>query len=186
MRTLSVLFILAFLSSCKHESDNTDNTVIIGDSNRNYTIIKPDPPILVTKSHPDSLDLNSDGIFEIMFIISPIQTVTGIGSKTEITIKNKLQILLSEMNLPDTLSIKFVLSRDSIWSDLDSELPGIDPFTILLQSYACYSYLHCVGWGNFRNTSGKYLGYRIEEKFGWILVDSSTDLLKIKEYTVVK
>lgn len=185
MRTLSVLFILAFLSSCKHESDNTDNTIIIGDSNRNYTIIKPDPPILVTESHPDSLDLNSDGIFEITFIISPIPTVTGIGSKTEIKIKNKLQIRLSGVNSPDTLGIKTVLKGDSVWSDLDQQMPGIDPFTILIQSYACYSYFHCVGWGNFRNTSGKYLGYRIEQKFGWIKVDSFTAALTIKEYTVL-
>lgn len=99
---------------------------------------------------------------------------------------NKLQILLSGMNLPDTLSIKSVLNRDSIWSGLDSQLPGIDPFTLLIQSYACYSYFHCVGWGYFLNISGKYIGYKIEEKFGWILVDSNTDQLKIKEYTVFK
>ncbi len=179
MRTLSFLLGLSMLVSCSHESDNVDNEVIIGDSSSNYVIIKPDPAISITASHSDSLDLNSDGIFEIRFSISPINTVTGIGSKTEITTRNKLQILLSGMNLPDTLSIKSVLTRDSIWS-------GIDPFTILLQSYACYSYFHCVGWGNFRNISGKYIGYKLGEKFGWILVDSSTSELKIREYTVLR
>ena len=179
MKALSVLLALVFLSSCKHESNDNDNTVIIGDSNRNYTIIKPEPPLLVTESHPDSLDLNSDGIFEIKFSITPIPTITGIGEKTEITTKNKLQILLSEMNLPDTLSIKSVLNRDSIWS-------GTDPITILLQSYACYSYFHCLGWGYFLNTSGKYMGYKLGDKFGWILVNSSSSQLMIKEYTVLR
>lgn len=179
MKALSVLFVLAFLSSCNHESADNDNTVIIGDSNRNYTIIKPNPPLLVTESHPDSLDLNLDGIFEIRFSIAPIPTITGIGAKTEITTTNKLQILLSEMDLTDTLSIKTALTRDLMWS-------GIDQFTILLQSYACYSYFHCVGWGNFLNISGKYIGYKLGNKFGWILVDSSTSELKIREYTVLK
>lgn len=182
MRTLSVLFILAFLSSCKHESDNTDNTIIIGDSNRNYTIIKPDPPILVTESHPDSLDLNSDGIFEITFIISPIRTSTAEpGSKTEIYTKNNLQILLSRLHYEDadTLSAKTVLNKDIYWSDSTS----YGTFTLL--SYACYTYTHCLGSGNFKNVYGKYIGFKLDNKFGWIKVDSFTAALTIKEYTVL-
>ena len=181
MRILSFLFGLAILFSCSHKSENIDNSVIIGDSHRNYTIIKPDPAIVVTISHEDSLDLNSDGISELRFAISPIHTVTEIGSETKIYTKNKLQILLSGINSPDALNIKAVLNNDSAWSD-----PYSDHLSFLLQSYACYSYDHCLGWGNFLNTSGKYFGYKLGEKFGWILVDSSASELKIKEYTILR
>jgi len=187
MKFFSVLFILSILFSCNHESENGNNTVIIGESSKNYTIIKPNPEILISKSHGDSLDLNSDGIFEIKFILSPIQTSTVPGAKTEITTKNKLQILLSQINeFPDTLSINAILKSDSNWSGLEPDWTGSESFTYLLQSYACYTYFHCQSWGNFRNVSGKYIGYKLEENFGWILVDNTTDELKIKEYSVLK
>jgi hypothetical protein len=188
MKTLSVFLVLALLSSCKHESVHTDNTVIIGDSNRNYTIIKPDPEILITATHQDSLDLNSDGIFEIKFVISPIQTSTVPGSKTEIITNNQLQILLSynQYEDPDTLSFQSILKNDLHWSDIETELSENVFHLFSLRSYACYTYMHCLGSGNFENVYGKYIGYKIEEKFGWILVDSYTSELKIKEYTVLK
>jgi len=184
MRAFSIIFIPLFILSCKPESNNL---IIIGDNNKTYDIIKPDPVILISKSHQDSLDLNSDGIFEIKFIITPIPTSTVPGSKTEISTKNKLQILLSvENEYPDTLSINAVLNSDSNWSGLDPDWTGNESFTFLLQSYACYTYFHCVGWGNFRNVNGQYVGYKIGENFGWILVDSSQGELKIREYTVLK
>jgi hypothetical protein len=186
MRTLSFLFGLSMLFSCNHENDNVDNKVIIGNSSSDYAIIKPDPAISITASHSDSLDLNSDGTYEIKFIIKPINTVTGIGSETNIYTRNKLQILLSGVNLPYALSINDVLNNDSIWSDLDSDQHNPDCFKFLLQSYACYSYYHCLDDGNFQNISGKYIGYKLGEKFGWILVDSSTSELKIKEYSVLR
>jgi hypothetical protein len=187
VRAFSIIFILSILFSCNQENENSDSTIIIGESNKNYDIIRPNPEIVISKSHQDSLDLNSDGIFEIKFIISPIPTSTVPGSKTEISAKNKLQILLSVINeYPDTLSIKSVLNSDSNWSGLNPDWTGSESFTFLLQSYACYTYFHCVGWGNFRNSNGKYVGYKIGEKFGWILVDSSQGELKISEYTVLK
>ena len=165
MRTLSFLFVLSFLFSCKHESDTTviNNTVVIGNSSKNYTIIKLNPGILINESHQDSLDLNSDGIFEIKFIISPIRTSTAEpGSKTEIYTKNNLQILLSRLYYedPDTLSAKTVLNKDIYWSDSTS----YGTFTLL--SYACYTYTHCLGSGNFKNVYGKYIGFKIDNKFG--------------------
>jgi len=184
MKTISIGFILLFILSCKPESNNL---VIVGENHKNYTIIKPEPVMLITTSQQDSLDLNSDGIFEIKFVMSPITTMTVPGSKTEIFAKNKLQILLSDKNeYPDTLNIKSVLDRNSNWSDPDSDWMNNEISTHLLQSYACYTYFHCVGWANFRNANNKYIGYKIGEKFGWILVDCSTVQLKIKEYTVLK
>ena len=184
MRTISIILILLFILSCKTESNNL---IITGENNKTYIIIKPDPVILISKSHQDSLDINSDGIFELKFIITPIPTSTVPGSKTEISAKNQLQILLSvENEYPDTLSMNAVLNSDSYWSGLDTDWTESESITFLLRSYACYTYFHCQGWGNFRNVNDKYIGYKIGEKFGWILVDSSQDQFKIKEYTVLK
>jgi len=92
-----------------------------------------------------------------------------------------LQILLSRLYYedPDTLSAKLLLKTDSHWSDSNSS----GTFTLL--SYACYTYSHCLGSGNFKNVDGKYIGFKLENKFGWIKVDSFTTVLTIKEYTVL-
>ena len=159
MRTLSFLFVLLMICSCKHISDSTlPKTVIIGEKSQGYTIIKPNPAILISESHPDSLDLNSDGVFEIKFMISPIQTSTIPGSSTDIKTKNNLQILLSGLYYedPDTLRAKSVLKTDSHWSDSNSS----GTFTLL--SYACYTYSHCLGSGNFKNVNGKYIGFKLD------------------------
>lgn len=182
MRTLSFLFVLLMICSCKHVNDSIlSKDVIIGENSQGYTIIKPDPAILISESHPDSLDLNSDGVFEIKFMISPIQTSTVPGSRTDIITKNNLQILLSRLYYedPDTLSAKSLLNNDSYWSDSNSS----GTFTLL--NYACYTYSHCLGSGNFKNVDGKYIGFKLENKFGWIKVDSYTAVLTIKEYTVL-
>jgi hypothetical protein len=191
MKTISMLFFLLFLVSCKPEkeiSDNTviNNTVIIGVIEPYHSLFKPIPEIRLSVKSQDSLDLNSDGIFEIIFIISPIPTKTGIGSETNISTKNELQILLSGANYPAALNVNSVLNNDSTWSVSESERIGAIADKLLLESYACYSYFHCLGWGNFQNVNGKYLGFRMADKFGWIMVDCSKGKLVIKEYTVLK
>ena len=56
---------------------------------------------------------------------------------------------------------------------------------LTLLSYACYTYSHCLGSGNFKNVDGKYIGFKLENKFGWIKVESYTATLTILEYTVL-
>lgn len=188
MKAVSVLFIFLFLFSCTHENENNDYAVRIGESSKYYTIIKPSPIIVVTESHQDSIDLNSDGIFEIKFKLSTIPTSSVPGSKTEIITNNQLQILLSDKNFedPDTLNLHSNLKIDLHWSENRSELSENEFHLFTLRSYACYSYEHCLSTGNFDNVYDKYIGYKLGEKFGWILVDSRTSELKIKEYTVLK
>lgn len=188
MKAFSALVIISFLFSCTPETENGDHSIIIGESSKYYTIIQPSPAISVTASHQDSLDLNSDGIFEIRFSIEPIQTSTEPGSKSIISTKNKLQILLSDLSFrdPDTLKINTLLKLDSNWSEPDANWSVDKIYDFTLRSYACYTTNHCLSYGNFGNVSGKYIGYKIGESFGWILVDSYTSELKIKEYTVLK
>ena len=188
MKALPLMFILSVLFSCTPETENGGHSAIIGESSKNYTIIQPNPAISVTTSHQDSLDLNSDGIFEIRFSIAPIQTSTEPGSKSIISTKNKLQILLSELSFrdPDTLNIDTPLKSDSNWSEPDPNWSERVYYNFTLRSYACYTSNHCLRFGNFDNVSGKYIGYKIGDSYGWILIDSFTSELKIKEYTVVQ
>lgn len=184
MKTLSVLLVLAFLASCKHRSYNPEiiknNIVVTGDNNPNYTIIKPNPEILISMPGKDSLDLNSDGRFDIIFTKSIIPTMTKIGSGTFIHTRNNVQILLNDIyNNPDTLNVKTVLNFRAHWSDKNYQY-------YVLYSYACYSYFHCLRDGNFGQVSGKYIGFKMDREFGWILIDNTSDLMKIKEYTVVQ
>ncbi len=188
MKALSILLIVSFLFSCAPETENQDHSVIIGEISKNYAIIKPNPVLVITASHQDSLDLNADGIFEIRFTIAPIQTSTVPGSKTIISTKNKLQILLSDLQFkdPDTLSISMKLDSDSNWSEPDPNWSAGTTYNFTLRSYACYTSNHCLSHGNFESVTWKYIGYKIGESFGWILVDSYASELKIKEYTVLK
>jgi hypothetical protein len=188
MKAAPVLIIFLFLFSCNPETENGNYAVIIGESGKNYTIIKPNPEILVTVSHQDSLDLNSDGIFEIRFTIAPIKTSTEPGSETIISTRNKLQILLSDLMYqdPDTLNIRTTLNSNSNWSEPDPNWSASTTYNFTLRSYACYTYNHCLSHGNFESVTGKYIGYKIGNGFGWILVDSNFSELKIKEYTVLR
>jgi len=188
MKAFSILIFILFLFSCKPETENRDHKVVIGERNKNFTIVQPNPEILITTSHQDSLDLNSDGIFEIRLTISPIQTSTQPGFETIISTKNNLQILLSELEFkdPDTLNISTILDVDSNWSEPDPKWSANKYYNFTLSSYACYTSFHCLSSGNFGNVSGKYIGYKIGKNFGWILVDSYTSELRIKEYTVIR
>jgi hypothetical protein len=134
----------------------------------------------LSQSGADSLDLNSDGIFDIKFYRSPRQLLFGgYASESYIIIKNGFQIALSNSNkYPEALSIKTVLDNHTDWSTGDSA-------KLFLQAYSCDA-TRCPGIANFINVSDKYIGFRSGEKYGWIKVDNSVWDLKIKEYTVFK
>lgn len=177
MRTFTFLLFFLILLSC--ESEDYDTTVI-GDKNKNFDIVKLDPELSVLPSSKDSLDINSDGNFDIVFIKSPKPAISGYGSETNILVKNGLQIALSDVNTyPDTLSIKTWLDDNLIWSTSESS-------KLILQSFNCSGIAGCVGFANFLNVSDKYIGFKIGQKFGWIKVDNTEWELKIKEYTVLK
>jgi hypothetical protein len=178
MRTFAISFILLFILSCNPESEN--NTTVIGDKNANYEIIKLDTELSVLPSGKDSLDLNSDGTSDIVFVKTPKPSTNGYSSETNIWTRNGLQIALSSINnYPDTLSIKATLNDISNWSSTASS-------KLALQSFECGSISGCVSFANFISVSDKYIGFKSGNKFGWIKVDNTVYELKIKEYTVLK
>lgn len=172
MRSFLISFLLVFMISCVPE--NEDNTIVIGDKSAKYEIIKLNPELTVLPSSRDSLDLNSDGNFDIVFVKSPKPAIAGYGSETNILIKNGLQIVLSSINnYPDTLSSKTVLNDNLNWSS-----PELSKLT--LQSFECGGIAGCVGFANFINVSEKYIGLKSGKNIGWIKIDNSQWELKIK------
>ncbi len=176
MRTLTILFILLCILSCKKESSDI---TLIGNRNKNFVISKLNPEIIISGAGEDSLDLNNDGIFDIKFYRSPIQLIFGgYGSESGIIIKNGFQIALSNTNkYPAALSKKTILDDNLNWSVGDS-------LKLILQGYNCGT-TGCPGIANFINVSEKYIGFRNGEKYGWIKVDNTVWELKIKEYTIL-
>jgi len=177
MRPPAILLFLLFLLSCEPEANYS---VEIGSGNDKLLVIHPDPIISISIPGTDSLDLNSDGKYDIRFIKSPKPALTGFASITEIVTSDNLQIALSEKNnYPDTLTLNSILDINSNWSDKISS-------TLILQSFECNSD-NCPGFGNFINVVDKYIGYRIGNNLGWIRVDNlNYGEISIKEYTVIK
>ncbi len=172
---------LCLLLSCTNDNYQPaiikDSSVIIGNRSDNYTIFKPNPEKIILLPGKDSLDLDLDGVCDIVFKKAYIPTITGIGFETVIYTRNNLQVQLTRIdNNPDTLNLKTVLN-------FRSPMSGSTPNTYVLYRYACYSYLHCLRYGNFGNVTAKYIGFKMEKKFGWVLIDNSPGKLIIKEYT---
>ena len=176
MKTLSFLVLFSLLLSCEQDSINE---VIIGNGNENLSITKLDPFLIIDGLNKDSLDINSDGNFDIIFTKSPKPALTGFSTETTISIKNNVQILLSSINsYPDTLSYKTVVDNNSNWSKNQSS-------TYALESFKCNSN-NCPNIGNFQNVTDKYIGFKLAKIIGWIKVDISPSEVKIKEYTIIK
>jgi len=180
MKSILILIVLSLLSSC--EPDNNE-TVITGSTNVYLEIIKLNPFIVIPPFQnyaADSLDLNGDNQYEIIFIKSPKPALTGFGTETLIITKKNTQILLSGINsYPDSISINTRLEITANWSSGESK-------TYILQSFQCNSE-SCPSIGNFVNETDKFIGYKIGGKMGWIKVDNSAQNdLVIKEYTVIK
>lgn len=178
MRPFSILIVFLVFLSCEKESDNI---TVIGSKNSSVEIVKLEPVVSILPSGKDSLDLNSDGTVDIVFIKSPKPAIYGYSSETNIIIKNGVQVALSKINnYPDTLSLKTVLNNNLNWSTAASSKK------MILQSFECGGISGCQGFANFLDVSDKYIGFKTGGKFGWIKVDNNVYELKIKEYTVLK
>jgi len=177
MKVFTFLLFCFILLSCESEDLNTTK---IGDKNKNFDIIKLDPELSVLPPGKDSLDLNSDGNLDIVFIKSSKPAIYGYGAETNILVKNGFQIALSSINgYPDTLKLETLLDDNLVWSASDSTI-------LILQSFKCGGVAGCVDFANFLNVSDKYIGLKSGQKFGWIKVDNTERELTIKEYTVLK
>jgi hypothetical protein len=177
MKHVFYLIILAILFSCE---PNKSDEIIAGVINNNLNYIEISPPMLISNPGKDSIDLNDDSKFDIIFIKSPEPLLTGFAIKTEIIKKTNVQIILSNINgYPDTLNYKDLINESRNWS-------GTEEKKYVLQSFNCNSN-NCPSIGNFINVTNKYIGFKIEKSFGWILLDNSIwSELKIRGFAINK
>ena len=184
MRDVSYLYVivLVFFSSCVDTDSDNALKVNIGETQANIVLKKFDPPILVTSSNPDSLDVDGDSQYDFTFIKSTVPLKTGFGLVTQIKKRLGIQIVLSTINnYPDTLSYSSALDNQANWSDNKSA-------KLVLQGYSCPGISqYCILTGNFINSKERYLGFRISERYGWLkIANNEFGDLKIEEYAISK
>jgi len=183
MRTLNYLapIFIIITFSCNNDKSDDTSKLSVGVDNGNVLIYKFNPPITIVNPDSDSIDLNGDSRYDLIFIKSPIALLTGFGIKTEMIKKSGVQIILSSLNdYPDTLSYSTELDNQSNWSGDDEQIYA-------LQSYDCQGGNNCIDIGNFLNFKESYLGIKLNNKFGWVkLYNEAFAALEIREYSIMK
>ncbi|HEY4784826.1 MAG TPA: hypothetical protein VIH57_02200 [Bacteroidales bacterium] len=181
MKTLNyfVLSLFIILFSCVDKT-NDNSGLSIGVNNSNVVINKLNPQKSIINPGSDSIDLNGDLHYDLVFIKSPEPLLTGFGIKTEMIKRSGIQVCLSKLNnYPDTLSYSTLLNNQMNWSDLTET-------KYILQSYDCHDGNNCFPIGNFLNLKERYLGLKIGNRFGWIkAVNEVFGPLKIEEYALM-
>jgi hypothetical protein len=177
MKYLILLIIFIVCISCEPNKKDGVNAGII---NSNMTYEELNPTMQISNLGKDSLDLDKDSEFDIVFIKSPIALLTGFAIKTEIIKKANIQVIISELNnYPDSLNYNDLINDSRNWS-------GFEEKKYVLQSFDCNSNT-CPSIGNFINVTNKYIGFKIGSSFGWIELDNGiwTNLI-IKGFAITK
>lgn len=180
MKTFGYLVLACFiiLVSC---SDNTDENsgLSIGVTGNGVVVKKIDPPLTIINPGSDSVDLDGDLHCDLIFIKSPEALLTGFGIKTEMIKKPGVQVCISKLNpYPDTLLYSSRLSDRMNWSHTGEA-------RYILQGYDCHNGNNCLSIGNFLNLKERYLGVKIDGRFGWVkIVNEVTGPLMIKEFAL--
>jgi hypothetical protein len=169
-----LLILLVLFASC---GDDNDNGIYIGESNKNVTIHDLNSPIYIADEGSDSIDLDGNLKYDLVFIKSYIPVNHGFSTQVEMTKKEGVQVVLSTRNsYPDTLEVKTLLDGSNNWSDAKSG-------TLTMQSW----YMREFAIGNFWNTEEKYLGIKINDRYGWVSVTNNPVApLVIREYAFMK
>ena len=181
MKNLNCLLVLVNIVffSCKDNDHSLDTEINIGENNKNVIVNTLTPPISVTDEKSDSIDLNGDSIYDLIFEKTPIPLTTGFGLETKITKKDGIQIVLSIINnYPDNLSYLDKLNPQVNWSD---NIKG----TLILQSYLKRDESKVIG--NFVFDEIKYIGVKIKNRYGWVKIENDRfGSLIIEEYALMK
>jgi hypothetical protein len=176
MKKLLILALVPWLFACNPDKNNE---VIIGHYTDNLHVVKLVPNIVIPISSDakDSLDLNADNNYDIFFIKSVTPMTTGYTYATFLGITNGTQIALSDINnYPDSLNTGVQINDNLIWTPASSD-------ELILASYAKRLTTNPIG--NYRNVINKYLGFKIDGRFGWIKLDNAIagDLV-VKEFVI--
>jgi len=178
MKKLLIVAFSILLFGC---NPNENESVIVGIYSDNLQVFKIEPNLVMpyTPFNIDSLDLNADNKYDILFRKSFSPLSTGVIPATYIDISEGLQIVLSEINnYPDSLNIGVVLNDDLKWTQSASN-------SLVLASHANRSLSNPIG--NYLYVHDKFLGFKMNQKYGWIKLDNAIagDLV-VKEIVISK
>jgi hypothetical protein len=174
----NILFVLTLflVSSCEHNNDE----IVAGKINRNVNYTELSPAKQIISPGKDSLDLDGNSQYDIVFYKSAVPLLTGFGITAEILKKSSILIIMDADNkYPACLNYKDVINSSSKWS-------GTDQTRYVLQSYKCGTE-HCPLIGNFADVTDKYLAFKAGDNYGWIQLNNSVGgALTIKGYVISK
>jgi hypothetical protein len=173
------VLLIVLLFSCKDNQNNLDAKLSIGKSNADIIVHTLNPPLSVTYQIPDSIDVNGDNKYDLIFDKIPTPLTNGYGLETRMTKKNKTQVVISVTNnYPDSLSYSDNINNVNNWSDTSNK-------TLLLQSYFDHKQDKIIG--NFVVDQTKYLGIKMGNRYGWVkLKNEIPGSLIIYEYALMK
>lgn len=174
-----LIFLTVLLFCCKDNQDELDAKINIGESNANIIVHTLNPPLVATSQISDSIDLNGDNKYDLIFNKIPTPLTNGYGLETRMTKRNETQVVMSVINnYPDSLSYSDNISRVNNWSDMSDK-------TLLLQSYFDHKQDKIIG--NFVVDQTKYLGIKIGNRYGWVkLKNEISGSLIIYEYALME
>ena len=162
MKSVLFVIILFLIFSCEPYKDGIRAGII----NKNVIYTEISPPKQVMILGKDSIDIDADSQYDLVFYKSPKPLLSGFSTKTEILKKSNIQIIMdSDNQYPVCLDYEDAINSSSKWSETDQEY-------YILQSYICGSN-YCPVIGNFANVSDKYLAFKLGNNYGWIKLDNS-------------
>ena len=178
MKKLLLVAFLPWLFGC---NPNENESVVVGIYSDNLQVFKIEPNLVMpnTPFNYDSLDLNADNEYDIFFNKSFSPLSTGVVPATYLGISDGLQIVLSEINnYPDSLNVGVLLNDELKWTQSSSN-------SLVLASHANRSLSNPIG--NYLYVHDKYLGFKLDQKYGWIKLDNAIagDLV-VKEVVISK
>lgn len=173
------LLLLLLNFSCNKDNDS-EPQFLIGVDHGSVAINKPIPPITISPDDSDSLDLDGDGRYDLIFTKNSVPLLTGFGIETEMIKRSGVQVVLSGVNnYPDSLSHTQKLNNQNNWSSADEQ-------THILQSYDCWAGSYCNDVGNILHNKESYLGIRMNSRIGWVKLYNEFNTLEIREYALMK
>jgi hypothetical protein len=174
-----LIFIIVLLLSCNKNDFDLSTNIKVGKKDKNIIVHELNPPISIDYNNSDSIDINGDSIFDLIFDKLTIVTDIGYAVETKMTKKEGVQVVLSEINnYPDNLSYSENLNDQLIWSGDFEE-------TLILQSYLYRQLSKIIG--NYINKEIKYLGIKMDNRYGWVkLENDKSGSLIIYEYAIMK
>lgn len=176
---LPIIAGLLLYSACG--DDKNETLLLIGVKSDNVEIHTLNPPVQIYFGHPDSIDLDADLSYDLIFLQTMKAVETGFTPESWVSGRNQVQMVLSGINqYPDTLAYNTEINSRSHWSDTSEEnrlLLGIERTGFIYNQI-----------GNFFGFQEHYLGIRKESRLGWVKVKMNPDNahLEVLEWAIMK